>query len=66
MLKPEGEPRTTRAMGEPERTIAGKSAGEPQARMPALLSARWWFEVDGRVCRQLIRPLRWRLQANVG
>jgi len=66
VLKPEGEPHNARAMCELGGTIAGQDAGEPQAKMPALPSAQLLFEIDGRKCRQLIRPSRWRWPASPG
>jgi len=58
VLKPKGEPRTALAVGEWSIRLP--------AKVPALLSAQLLFEIDDRMCRQLIRPPRLRSPANVG
>src|SRR5437016_1913786 len=44
----------------------GKWSIRLPAKVPALLSAQLLFEIDDRICRQLIRPPRLRSPANVG
>jgi hypothetical protein len=52
-------------VNEQGQVIAGTEAGEPQARMPALVSAQLSLEIAGRICRPLIRQSRLRWQAMV-